>query len=272
MTEYAPAAIKALFDQVKSVIPQALMGGIVGDSAHTYGYHRGRNYVSSSDYSVQYSEDKKGDGEAACALDISWSGGSWQKTCSQRLMNAKNDARMNACREFYGSTNGTSVCGYDYKGNYNVTSDDSHLWHIHLSILRQYCNDKAAMLKIADVITASGSAPPPDSGGGGGGATLRRPWPSYMPTDEYFGLITGPNESHGGYYSNEKPDIKAIQQRFIKLGYVPGVTDPNSSWADGVYEQPTKDACTKWQKAKYASTTSRYGEVWNDDWKHLFTY
>lgn len=164
MTEYAPSAIQGLFNDIKAVIPQAVMGGILGDSAHTYGYHRGRNYVSSSDYSVQLADDKQGDGEAACALDLSWSEASWQYTVSQRLLNAKHDSRMSACREFYGSTDGYNVCGWDYYGGYAVTSDDSHLWHIHLSILRKWSNDSGALSGIADVITGVSG-----SGGGGGG-------------------------------------------------------------------------------------------------------
>lgn len=155
MTEYAPAAIKHLFDTVKASMPSAQMAGIIGDSAHTYGYHRGRNYVSGNDYSVQTSPDQKGDGEAACALDISWNSASDHYKASQRLLNAKHDSRMNAAREFYGSTDGYNVCGWDYYYDYAVTSDDSHLWHIHLSILRQYCNDDAALQKIAQVITGS---------------------------------------------------------------------------------------------------------------------
>jgi hypothetical protein len=83
--------------------------------------------VSSSDYSVQLAPDRKGDGQAACALDISWSKASDQYTVSKRLLNAKNDARMKkAVREFYGSTDG-EVIGWDYQGGYAVTSDDSHL-------------------------------------------------------------------------------------------------------------------------------------------------
>jgi hypothetical protein len=77
---------------------------------------------------VQLSQDKKGDGEAACALDISWSKASDQYTVSQRLLNAKTDPRMTKCiREFYGSTDGKVVIGWDYQGQYAVTSDDSHL-------------------------------------------------------------------------------------------------------------------------------------------------
>jgi hypothetical protein len=103
-------------------------------------------------------------------------------------------------------------------------------------------------------------------------ATLHRPWPGYMKPGNYFGLITGPAVSHGGYYANERPDVKAIQQRLITLGYVPGIHDPNSGWADGLYEQPTFDAVARWQHARYAASTSLYGQVWSDDWAHLFTY
>lgn len=101
---------------------------------------------------------------------------------------------------------------------------------------------------------------------------LRRPWPTYMQPGNYFGLITGPDVSHGGYFTNERADIKAIQQRLIALGYVPGITNPASGWADGIFEQPTADAVARWQRAKYAQYTSRYGEVWSDDWVRLFTY
>ncbi|HEX4502180.1 MAG TPA: peptidoglycan-binding domain-containing protein [Scandinavium sp.] len=273
MTEYAPQAIKDLFNTVQKAIPSALMGGIVGDSAHTYGYHRGRNYVGGDDYSVQYAEDKQGDGEAASALDISWNSASDHYTVSQRLLNAANDSRMNPARSFFGSADGYNVIGYDYKGNYPCTSDDSHLWHVHLSILRQFCNDGPALQGIAAVITAgaSGGGSPPVTPPSGGG-TLHRAWPSYMGPNDYFGDINGPNESHGGYYANEQPDVKAIQQRLIELGYVPGVSNPSSSWADGKWEQPTTDACAAWQREEYSATTTLYGQCWSDDWAHLFTY
>lgn len=153
MTEYAPQAIEDMFDRIKAGIPSAIMAGIVGDSAHTYGYHRCRD-VAAPDYSTELPPDKKGDSEAACALDLSWSKASDQYTVSQRLLDAKNDSRMTPIREFYGSADGgQTVCGWDYYGGYPVTSDDSHLWHVHLSILRQYSNDTAALAKVADVIT-----------------------------------------------------------------------------------------------------------------------
>jgi len=100
---------------------------------------------------------------------------------------------------------------------------------------------------------------------------LRRLWPEYMVTGHYFGLVSGPEESHGGGYEQERADVRAIQQRMIALGYVPGVTDPHSGWADGVYEQPTVDAVAAWQRA-LALNTEFHGRVYLDDWYALFTY
>lgn len=271
MSEYAPRAITALFDKI-AASTSAVMSGVIGDAAHTYGYHRGRNYIPADDYSVSmHAEDRQGDGEAACGLDLTWGNASDQYTVSRRLLDAANDSRMSKCREFYGSVDGSTVCGYDYAGGYAVTSDDSHLWHVHISLLRLYgsSSDPAELDGIAAVITGGsggggGSTTPPPSSGG----TLHRPWPSYMPTDQYFGLITGPNESHGGYYVEEQPDVRAIQERMQALGYAPSV----AGWADGIFEQPTADAVAAWQRALYAAQTSRYGEVWTDDWQRLFTY
>jgi len=86
-----------------------------------------------------------------------------------------------------------------------------------------------------------------------------------LPAGHFYGLITGGEDSHGGYYANERPAVKAIQQWLITHGYVPGITDPNSSWADGIYEQPTADAVTRFQRHLRPHGTDRWGEVWADD-------
>jgi hypothetical protein len=101
------------------------------------------------------------------------------------------------------------------------------------------------------------------------GSVLRRPWPSYMPANEYFGDMNGPNASHGGYYAIERPDVKAIQQRLITLGYVPGVTLTTSAWADGYWQAPTTAACQRWQSHTGANHP---GQIWQDDWNLLFTF
>jgi hypothetical protein len=54
----------------------------------------------------------------------------------------------------------------------------------------------------------------------------------------------------------------------LEMGYVPGVTDANSRWADGKYERPTADAVARFQRREMPGTT-RFGEVWWDDWAKL---
>lgn len=102
----------------------------------------------------------------------------------------------------------------------------------------------------------------------GPGTPPRRPWPG-LPAGHYFGLITGPNASHGGYYLHERPHVQLIQQWLIYRGFVPGIRDWRSGWADGLFHRQTFDAVAAFQRAMLASTTSRYGEVWADDWAAL---
>lgn len=97
--------------------------------------------------------------------------------------------------------------------------------------------------------------------------TLHRRWPTYMGKSDYFGLMTGPAHSHGGYFMQERPDVKAIQLRLQQLGYAP----KTAGWADGRFEYPTFAAVQRWQQ-HYMPHTQFYGQVWSDDWIRLFTY
>jgi len=87
-----------------------------------------------------------------------------------------------------------------------------------------------------------------------------------LPAGHYYGLITGPNESHGGINVAEQVAVRKIQVRLQELGYAPA----GSSWADGRFEQPTADAVASWQRVNMPGTT-RFGEVWADDWAKLFS-
>ena len=90
------------------------------------------------------------------------------------------------------------------------------------------------------------------------------PWP--LPPGSYFGLITGPAQSHGGFYPVDQGWIRQIQQALITKGFVPGVTDPGSSWADGQYTQPTSQAVLRFQQASGLTPT---GNVSPGDWAVL---
>jgi hypothetical protein len=63
----------------------------------------------------------------------------------------------------FDTVNGYSVTGMDVPGAYWVSSDDSHLWHVHCSGKRKYTNDHAAWQDVASVITGKATTSP--SGG-----------------------------------------------------------------------------------------------------------
>jgi GH25 family lysozyme M1 (1,4-beta-N-acetylmuramidase) len=89
-------------------------------------------------------------------------------------------------------------------------------------------------------------------------------WP--LPENEYFGLITGPNESHGGINGVEKTYVRMIQQKLQQLGYAPNY----GGWADGVFEQATADSVSAFQR-DHMPGTEFFGQVWHDDWNRLFS-
>lgn len=101
-------------------------------------------------------------------------------------------------------------------------------------------------------------------------------------TGHYFGSIDGPAASLGGYNADEKPYVKLIQQQLIYLGFVPGQTNPNSGWADGIFDVKgggigsathgaTSMAVAAFQR-KYMPGTQYYGQVWFDDWAKLASF
>jgi hypothetical protein len=272
MTTSAPSLLREFSAEWEEIYKSAVLSGIVGDARHQAngGYHISIEDNPSGNYSTTRPDDKAPPGtwsrSKASAVDMSMNDAD-MKLCTQRLLavwNDKTDPRRKYLNAFNGWLGYGDAARWDYYANKKSFATADHKWHIHLEFRRKWIESKAAMTAVLSILKGE---PKPQTG-----PYLRRPWPKYMPSGHYFGLITGPKESHGGYYAAERPDIKAIQQRLIVGGYVPNVTSPNSTWADGKFGAATKIAVAKWQKAKYASTTTRYGEVWSDDWKHLFTY
>ena len=186
MSEYAPQAIKDLFAAVQRAVPAAVLSGIVGDASHVYGYHRCRDVLPASDYSVaETPRDRAGDGEAASALDISLPS-NLMPVVTGRLMAAckNNDPRVANLREFFGTLDGSTVTGWDRLAGGYTSSDDSHLWHVHLSFFRDSATDAAALAPIASVIAGSAAVP------------------TSTPTRK------GPPELHGFVQYDKRPDIK----------------------------------------------------------------
>jgi hypothetical protein len=108
------------------------------------------------------------------------------------------------------------------------------------------------------------------------------PWPGPklgFGSADHFGNINGPAKSHGGVTASERTYVRMIQQRLIVCGFVPGHSNPNDGWADGIFDVkgngqsggPTTDAVTPFQAVhRPGSLTTKPGQVWSDDWDTLF--
>jgi hypothetical protein len=157
----APQAIYSVFDDIQAAIPSANLGGIVGDVAHSFGYHLARNELPSTDYSVQYALDHEGDPGSASALDVDL-GPELMITVTNRLLRAaqERDPRLAGVREFCGTTDGYNTHPFDLAtrqdGPLN-SWDSSHLWHVHISFYRAYSENYDAIKGVASVIAGGES-------------------------------------------------------------------------------------------------------------------
>lgn len=145
--------------------------GTRGNTSHTSGYHRSRNWVlkvsarKASDYSVQLAVDKQGDPNWTCAVD--GTPGSWGTPENRRrmivatgnLINAAkaHDPRLAAVREIAGTLDGKHVVTWDCSRNaFKDPFDSSHLDHYHVSLYRgMAANDHTG---IFEVIAGIGSS------------------------------------------------------------------------------------------------------------------
>lgn len=92
-------------------------------------------------------------------------------------------------------------------------------------------------------------------------------------TGRHLGSIDGPANSLGGANAAEQHIVKLWQQFLIWGGYVPGHSNINDGWADGVFDThgggvgtgPSSQATARFQHAHLPGTTF-YGQVWWDDW------
>lgn len=175
MATVATPVMRKFADDWENVLPSAVLSGIVGDTTHQEegGYHISReDQPSKDDYSIQLAEDREGSSNAAAAVDMNHSPAEMILVTNRLLASAEDaqDPRLNYTREFYGTTNGKSVQGWDTYYGKSATSDNSHLWHVHISFLRKYVNDPVAMAAVLSVI--KGQTVAQWQAGGGNGAEM----------------------------------------------------------------------------------------------------
>lgn len=146
------------WEEFKKIEPTVKLGGIY---ANKPGYHNYRDALPSWDYSRRLKDDLYGPGQMAAAIDLTFpdaQAGDYKtiRKYSTRLLNSGKDLkdmRGNYLREFYGNVNGdTRVDGWDFQYVGPATSDNSHLWHIHLSFIRKHLNNRVAFDAILSIL------------------------------------------------------------------------------------------------------------------------
>lgn len=138
--------------------------GTKGDRFHLSGAHRSQAFLTGSplatnrSYTVQPGLSTEQLRHVA-GIDFTPATSGQMIAQSQRLYNAMRAGQLDEIREIYCNINGDKlVDGWDNVADRPITSDDSHLWHWHLSLDRRQCRNRALMERILSI--ALGATPP----------------------------------------------------------------------------------------------------------------
>lgn len=177
----SPSALVRLVNELCAAESQGRNSGIyAGKSGYHNSYNnhvRGVSGGSPRDYSVtDYAADKvKYNRDYGSALDWSFDDarlhGDFKTIAvySRRLIEAmkRRDSRLfyrgePVIREMQGQTDtDRAVEGYSLARGYALTTSDlTHLWHIHMSFFRKFCNNWEAIVGVRDVLLARDPAAP----------------------------------------------------------------------------------------------------------------
>lgn len=165
-TSRISAALWGLWTGFKAYESAALYGGTF---ANKPGYHNGRDSVKSTDYSVEeVANDRVGNAHLSSAIDITLPAAK-MVTYSKRLeaaMRAR-DARLfiggaPILREFIGTIDNKNVRCYMLTGGkaqgvgadsgLDYGRDKSHLWHVHISIIRKFADSADALERVLSIL------------------------------------------------------------------------------------------------------------------------
>lgn len=234
----------------KGFEPEVQLGGIYADKR---GFHNRGDQVWDSgqgnpatDYSIRDGVNREGPywRTKASAIDITFPSaqrGDYGKIAkySKRLWNSMRDSadpRLSGVFEFYGQTDSdTHVEGWDEYHENEVTSDSSHLWHIHISFLRSKCHDFWTMWAVLTVLQ---------------GWTVAQ-WKASLPGGVITVPVSNPTSALPTYTLGSRllklgakgTDVRDAQKLLVSRGY--------SIAADGIFGTATLAAVKSFQSKRY---------------------
>jgi len=137
--------------------------GAPGDNNHLYGRHRSANwdrqsvYCTDRSYGTTSTRDHVGgqDWYRACDVGIQ---GQTLYDASHRMDALVRSGQAPGVAEWFGTFDGQNVVGW-YEGHPS-SSDDSHLWHLHVGLWNDSANDPELMRLLLATITGEDMATP----------------------------------------------------------------------------------------------------------------
>lgn len=132
--------------------------GTKGNVAHLRGAHRSQEWILKSRYCTSRTYTVQGGLTAeqlthVAGFDFMPGSAAQMIAMCKRLDAALRAGGLEEIREFYGNTNGDQVVdGWDNLANRAATSDDSHLWHTHLSFDRRQLRNRSLMERVVAVM------------------------------------------------------------------------------------------------------------------------
>jgi len=229
------AAMWRLWTAAREVIPGVKLGGIY---AAKPGYHSSREENLArwpGNYSIRLALDKQGPADKAAAIDYTMSDAEMRRR-TRYLADAaaRNDPRLAAVREFYGTLDSRTVYGRikdSRTGPWRASAaDNSHLWHIHISIFRAYVDRWDELSPVLSVLA---------------GETLEQ-WRARQ-----GGLIVLPRKGDKGDH------VEVIQRMLVWLGYDIGRTKDGEPLYDGVYGDATERAVNEFRASHGVEPATR---------------
>lgn len=143
--EFQPPTLAKLCSDLRAFYKVSAMNiGSKGNNLHLRGYHRSYAWLKNSRYCTNRSYSttetsgnrRPANGNHLCAVDITIPATKLIPMC-RRLDIAVRAGRLEKITEWYGNDDGDNrVDGYNNVVNAVASSDDSHLWHAHLSFDR----------------------------------------------------------------------------------------------------------------------------------------
>lgn len=155
--EYEPPALRDFNDSLRAFFGMGRSEiGSKGDNNHMRGRHRSMAwalnsiYCTDRTYGTRDARDKSGDPNALRATDVGITGQTLY-AASARLDRAVRAGLLPCVAEWFGTVDGKTVIGW-YEGHPS-SSDDSHLYHLHVGLWTSYATNAEQLRLLATVIT-----------------------------------------------------------------------------------------------------------------------